>query len=191
MADAAAQADQARSIHAAAQSSVRAADAAYEVAMAALQVAQRDLERAHVKAPVAGVVTNLTLRAGDYGQAGQSRLAIIASDTYWVYGYFEETRLTNIHVGDTAEIRLMAGGERLTGRVESIATGIEDRDNSDSGGQLHNVNPVFTWIRLAQRIPVRIALDPPPSDVLLVSGMTCTVSLSPSAPKAAPKKETL
>ncbi|MNB73947.1 MULTISPECIES: HlyD family secretion protein [Stenotrophomonas] len=180
MADASAAADQARSSHTAARSGVHAAEAAYEAALAARQVAQRDLERSRVTAAVDGVVTNLTLRTGDYGQAGQSRMAIIASGSYWVYGYFEETRLPGIRIGDTADIRLMAGGRHLTGRVESIATGIEDRDNAGGDGQLHNVNPVFTWIRLAQRIPVRIALDPVPSDVMLVSGMTCTVTLTPA-----------
>lgn len=178
-ADYAAQADQAMSGYQASRSAQRASDASYQAALAARAVARRNLERSVVRAPVDGVITNLSLRPGDYASAGTPRMAMVDSASFWVYGYFEETKLSRIHPGDRASIRLMSGDQILYGHVESIASGIVDRDNPAGDTLLHNVNPVFTWVRLAQRIPVRIALDPVRPGIQLVSGMTCTISLTP------------
>jgi len=104
-------------------------------------------------------------------------MALIDSDTLRVEGYFEETKLPRIHVGDKASIRLMGDKAILTGRVESFAGGIEDRERTAGANLLASVNPTFSWVRLAQRVPVRIALDPLPDDVRLVSGRTATVSV--------------
>jgi RND family efflux transporter MFP subunit len=149
-------------------------------AEAALDAAQLNLERTHVVAPVDGYVTNLNTHRGDYAVAGTAKLAIIDSRSFWVYGYFEETKLPRIRVGDKATMQLMSGGV-LHGHVESISRGIYDRDNPESRELLADVNPTFNWVRLAQRVPVRIRIDSVPASVSLSAGTTCTVAVtSPS-----------
>ncbi len=113
---------------------------------------------------------------GDYAAAGAPKLAVIDAHSFWVYGYFEETKLPHVQVGAAAEMRLMSG-QTLRGHVESIARGIYDRDNPQSRELTADVNPTFNWVRLAQRVPVRIALDPLPEGLLLAAGTTCTVVL--------------
>ena len=156
-----------------------AAQAQYQQAIAQLDAAKLNLERTHVVAPVDGYVTNLAVYRGDYAIAGSPRLAIVDSHSFWVYGYFEETKLPHVRIGDQAEMRLMSGGV-LRGHVESISRGIYDRDNPQSRELLADVNPTFNWVRLAQRVPVRIKIDSVPGDVLLSAGTTCTVVVTPS-----------
>jgi RND family efflux transporter MFP subunit len=151
-----------------------AADAAYQQALAALNAAKLNLERTRVLSPVDGYVTNLETFRGDYATVGSSKLAIVDSHSFWVYGYFEETKLPHVMVGDRAEMRLMSGGV-LQGHVESISRGIYDRDNPQSRELLADVNPTFNWVRLAQRVPVRIRIDHVPDGVTLSAGTTCTV----------------
>ena len=146
-------------------------------AQSALELAKLNLERTEVKSPVNGYVSNLNVFEGDYAQAGAAKLAVVDSDSFWIYGYFEETKLPAIRVGDTAEIRLMSGGEPLIGHVESIARGISDRDNPVGAEGLSNVNPTFSWVRLAQRVPVRVHIDEAPDGVLVAAGMTCTIAI--------------
>jgi multidrug resistance efflux pump len=157
-----------------------AAEAAVKAAVVAQQTAALNLARSEVRAPSDGFITNLNLYPGDFATAGSARMALIDSNSFWVYGYFEETKLPRVHVGDRAVVRLMAGGEDIQGHVDSLASGIADRDNPTSNGDLlADVNPVFTWVRLAQRVPVRIHLDRVPATVKLAMGMTCTVTLQP------------
>jgi RND family efflux transporter MFP subunit len=146
-------------------------------ARVARDTAQLNLERTTIRAPVAGVVTNVELQPGDYASAGRQVLALVATDTIHVDGYFEETKLPRIRVGDQAVVHIMGIPTALPGRVESIAAGIEDRERGASSNALANVNPSFSWVRLAQRIPVRIKLDPPTGDVRLITGRTATVSI--------------
>ena len=153
------------------------AQASVDAAQATLDVAKLNLARATLYAPVNGYVTNLALRRGDYVGAGQARIALIDSDSFWVYGYFEETKLGAVHVGEPATIKLMAYAPLLTGHVESITRGIQDQNGTANRLGLQDVNPVFTWVRLAQRIPVRIHIDHIPAGVLLAAGMTCSVSV--------------
>ncbi|MBB5498481.1 HlyD family secretion protein [Paraburkholderia sp. MM5384-R2] len=155
-----------------------AADAAYQQALAALDAAKLNLERTRVVSPVDGYVTNLSVFRGDYASAGAAKLAIVDSHSFWVYGYFEETKLPHVRVGDQAEVRLMSGGT-LQGHVESISRGIYDRDNPQSHELLADVNPTFNWVRLAQRVPVRVRIDSVPPDVMLAAGTTCTVVVRP------------
>lgn len=136
------------------------------------------MPRTEVRAPVDGYVTNLNLFAGDYARRGEALLALVDRHSFYVYGYFEETRLPLIRAGDRAELRLMSG-ERLTGRVDSLARGIYDRDNPESRELTADVNPTFSWVRLARRVPVRIHLDALPEGLELAAGMTCTVIVSP------------
>jgi RND family efflux transporter MFP subunit len=156
-----------------------AAEAQYQQALAALDAAKLNLERTRVVSPVDGYVTNLNVYRGDYAIAGSAKLAIVDSHSFWVYGYFEETKLPHVKIGDKADIRLMSGGT-LKGHVESISRGIYDRDNPESRELLADVNPTFNWVRLAQRVPVRVKIDSVPDGVLLSAGTTCTVVVTPS-----------
>jgi multidrug resistance efflux pump len=149
-------------------------------AMAGLDVAKLNLRRATVIAQVNGVVTNFSLRPGQYVNAGGSVFALIDRDTLRIEAYIEETKLRRIHVGDSAKVLLMGDDQELPGHVESIAFGIEDQSRGPSGDLLANVNPTFNWVRLAQRVPVRVKLDRVPDDVHLVSGRTATVSIGDS-----------
>ncbi|OIR12301.1 p-hydroxybenzoic acid efflux pump subunit AaeA [mine drainage metagenome] len=155
------------------------AKAEYEEAIAERDHAKLNVERTAVRAPVDGWVSNLLVRPGDYAQAGAAKLAIIDQKSFWVYGYFEEHKLPLIHIGDPAEVRMLGTNQILQGHVESIARGITDRDNPTDVRLLANVNPSFNWVRLAQRIPVRIHLDHIPTDMTLVAGMTCSVIVKP------------
>ena len=167
------------------------------VHQAEVQLAQArlNLTRTQVRAPTNGYVTNLNLHVGDYLNAGSPVLALVNSDAFYVAGYFEETKLKHIRVGDRVRVMLMGADAPLFGRVASIANGIQDRElTSSQDGQLANVNPTFQWVRLAQRIPVRIQLDPLPSQVRLVAGQTASVEIIPasssqaaSAPSASPQ----
>jgi RND family efflux transporter MFP subunit len=153
-------------------------------------IARLNLERTTIYAPVDGVVTNVELQPGDYASAGRQLLALVASGTIHVDGYFEETKLPQIRVGDRAIVHIMGIKAALTGTVESIDAGIEDRERSSSSTALANVNPTFSWVRLAQRIPVRIKLDPTGGNIRLIAGRTATVSIV-DPPGRAPEGESL
>ncbi|MCW2316710.1 RND family efflux transporter, MFP subunit [Rhodoblastus acidophilus] len=158
----------------------RAAAASVDEARAALAAAELNLERTVVRSPVNGVVTNLHLRRGDFLGAGQASLAVIDSESYWLAGYFEETQLAAIHPGDEAHFVLMGYPDRVFGgKVDSISRGIADQDGGAGGAALANVNPVFTWVRLAQRIPVRIALGEVSDETPMRAGLTATISIGP------------
>ncbi|QJP14167.1 HlyD family secretion protein [Starkeya sp. ORNL1] len=152
--------------------------AAYRQAMADRDLARLNLERSEVKASVNGVITNLSLRPGDYVNAGQAEVALVDTDSLRVEGYFEETKLSRIKVGNPVSIKLMGQSAVLAGHVESIAAGIEDRERTVGNGLLANINPTFNWVRLAQRVPVRIAFDTVPDDARLVAGLTATVAVA-------------
>ncbi|MBX8492754.1 HlyD family secretion protein [Pseudomonas cichorii] len=150
----------------------------YQLAQARLEAAELNLSRTRVLASVDGYVTNLNVHRGDYARAGEAKMAVVDMHSFWVYGFFEETKLPHVHVNDPAEMQLMSG-EVLKGHVESIARGIYDRDNPQSRELIADVNPTFNWVRLAQRVPVRIHLDQVPDGLLLAAGMTCTVVVAP------------
>lgn len=147
----------------------------------ALETARLNLARTEVRASVAGTVSNLDLRPGDYATAGHPEFAIIDRGSLHIIGYFEETKLPRVHVGDPVRVRLMGDEEVITGHVQSIAGGIEDRDRSAGANLLANVNPTFSWVRLAQRIPVRVTIDRLPRGEMLVVGRTATVEVLPRA----------
>lgn len=163
-----------------AETAAATAATAYDQALATLNIAQLNLDRTEVRSPVNGYVTNLRLNAGDYATAGKAVVAVVNSDSFYVSGYFEETKLRNIHVGDRAVVRLMGFSDGIEGHVESVARAIVDREMIQGAGDLiANVNPTFSWVRLAQRIPVRIALDHVPDTVRLSAGMTATIAVEP------------
>lgn len=150
----------------------------YQQAQAQLDAAELNLARTRVVASVDGYVTNLNVHVGDYARVGEAKLAVVDMNSFWVYGFFEETKLPHVKVGDPAEMQMMSG-ERLKGHVESISRGIYDRDNPESRELIADVNPTFNWVRLAQRVPVRIHIDEVPEGMLLAAGTTCTVIVRP------------
>ena len=152
-----------------------ATHAQYEQAVANLKQAQVNLERTEIRAPVDGWVTNLLAQRGDYATAGQNLLSLTDANSFWVDGYFEETGVAPIQVGDSADVKLMGG------HVESIARAINVANAQPNGQGVATVNPIFTWVRLAQRIPVRIQIDQVPKGVVLVAGMTATVQIDTRA----------
>ncbi|MDD2088674.1 HlyD family secretion protein [Pseudomonas guariconensis] len=158
------------------QSNLGLAQANVQLAEATLKQARLDLERTRVTAPVSGYVTNLLTRQGDFAQSGTPLLALVDSSSFHVSGYFEETKLPKIKVGSHARIALMSG-EVLEGTVESIAYAITDRENQPGNRLLANVNPSYTWVKLAQRIPVRLRLERSADAPPLRAGTTATVTI--------------
>ncbi|WP_018390199.1 HlyD family secretion protein [Ancylobacter sp. FA202] len=153
------------------------AAAAYQQALANRDQARLNLGRTRIVSPVNGYVTNLLAQPGDYATNGQRVLSVVDSDSFWVDAYFEESVLNGIRLGDTARVALMAYPQKLTGTVTGIGRGIAVPNAQPDGSGLATVNPVFTWVRLAQRVPVRIVLDHVPPDITLAAGLTATVSI--------------
>ena len=154
----------------------RAAEAAVLGADAQLQHAQLNLEFTQVKAPVDGYVTNLNLRLGSHAVANQPALALIDTNSFWVYGFFKETSIGKIRKGDKAIVTLMSYPDaHIEGYVDSLGWGIAQEDGSTGFELLPNVSPTFEWIRLAQRVPVRVHLDYVPRGVQLRIGTTASV----------------
>ncbi len=155
------------------------AEAAYQTALANLEQARINYKRTQVRSPVNGYVTNLSAQLGNYANVGSLQLSLVNSDSYWIDAYFEETALSRIHEGDAATIKLMGYTPLLRGRVEGLARGIDVPNAAPDASGLASVNPIFTFVRLAQRVPVRIHIDEVPDDVKLVAGMTATVQIEP------------
>ncbi|MBV8089666.1 MAG: HlyD family secretion protein [Alphaproteobacteria bacterium] len=161
------------------------AQAQYQQAQANLDQARVNLERTEIRSPVNGWVTNLLAQLGDYAHVGTNEISLVDADSFWVDGYFEETNLAPILVGDPASIKLMGYSQIVRGHVDSIARGINVSNAQPNGEGLANVNPIFTWVRLAQRIPVRVHIDQVSEGVVLAAGMTATVQIDPRPPQLA------
>jgi multidrug resistance efflux pump len=151
-------------------------------AQAAVDLAKYDLARTTLYAPVTGIITHLRLQPGDYATAGHPYITLIDAHSFQVIAYFEETKLAHVHEGDRASIRLMGFPERLQGHIGSIGRGINDQNDQVNARGLPEVDPVFDWVRLAQRIPVDVIIDQVPPGVLLASGMTCSVNVGREVP---------
>jgi RND family efflux transporter MFP subunit len=160
-------------------SSALAAQAAYQQAQANLDHARVNLTRTRILSPVNGFVTNLLAQLGDYASVGQRRISVVDTDSFWVDGYFEETSLGKIHDGDPATIKLLSYRQLVRGHVQGVARGINIPNALPDEAGLASVNPIFTWVRLAQRVPVRIHIDHVPDGIRLVAGMTATVQIDP------------
>lgn len=160
-------------------SSASVAVANYQGALATLELAKLNLSHAIVRSPVDGYVTHLRLRPGDYATAGVTKVAIVDANSFWVVGYFEETKLNHIQKGNTAHISLMGFEQVITGHVESIGHGIDDSNDEAGGLGLPSVEPTFSWVRLAQRIPVRIHIDTLPEGIELIAGLSASISVNP------------
>lgn len=159
------------------QSNASIARAKVQQATADLRQARVNLERTRIVAPVDGWVTNLLAQLEDYADIGQSEVSLVDSDSFWVDAYFEENQLASIHEGDAATIKLMGYRQTVRGHVAGISRGIDVPNAQPNKQGLATVNPIFTWVRLAQRIPVRIHLDKVPQGVRLVAGLTATVEI--------------
>ena len=146
-------------------------------ARAEVKAAALNLARSDVRAPRSGHITNLRLAEGNYVNAGQPVMALVDDSTFYVQAYFEETKLPRIKVGAPVKVWLMSAGEPMQGHVESISRGITDRNATPDSQLLAEVEPTFNWVRLAQRIPVRISLDEVPEGFALSAGMTASVQV--------------
>jgi multidrug resistance efflux pump len=153
------------------------AEASLAQAKAQLSQAQVNLERTRILSPVDGYVTNLLAQLGDYVNVGVNTISIVDANSFWIDGYFEETKVAPIRVGDPAQIKLMGYSQVTRGHVDSIARAINVANAQPNNQGVATVNPIFTWVRLAQRIPVRIHIDEVPPDVVLSAGMTATVEI--------------
>ncbi|MEQ5776238.1 HlyD family secretion protein [Thalassospira sp. NFXS8] len=151
------------------------ANAAVELAKADLDLVKLNLKRTKVRAPVDGTLTNFSMRPGNYVGAGNAIAALIDAHSYYVAGYFEETKLPRIAIGDRVEVQLMGEEHPIYGHVASISAGIQDSERTGATGSLANIKPTFSWVRLAQRVPVRVTLQDVPADVRLVAGRSATV----------------
>jgi multidrug resistance efflux pump len=163
-------------------SNALASQAAYRQAVANLDQAQVNLKRTEIRSPVNGYVTNLLAQLGDYATVGENLISLVDADSFWVDGYFEETSLGGIKPGDPATVKLMGWPQPVQGHVASISRAITVANAAPGQQGLASVNPIFTWVRLAQRIPVRIHIDKVPASVHLAAGMTATVEIDPPRP---------
>ncbi|SEE75648.1 RND family efflux transporter, MFP subunit [Rhizobiales bacterium GAS191] len=160
-------------------SALNQAEAIVALDKAAIAKAQLNLSRTVIRSPVTGYVTNLLAQLGDYATVGQTKISLVDADSFWVDAYFEESNLGRIHEGDAATVKLMAYPQVVRAHVGSVARGINVPNAQPDQAGLASVNPIFTWVRLAQRVPVRIHIDQVPDGVRLVAGMTATVQIDP------------
>ena len=146
-------------------------------AKASLDLAEFNIFRTKIFATTDGYVANLNLRVGDYAASSETLMIVLNEDTFWVEAYFEETKLLGIKVGDKAAIDLMAYDKPLSGEVISFSRGIANPNNNPGYLGLQQVNPIFDWVRLAQRIPVYVKIDTIPDGMHLIAGMTASVAV--------------
>jgi RND family efflux transporter MFP subunit len=158
------------------------AEATYRQTLANLAQARVNLGRTSIRSPVNGYVTNLTTQLGDYATVGKNVISMVNADSFWVDGYFEETNIGRIHVDDPARVKLMGYAKPLQGHVESVARGITVPNAEAGQSGLATVSPIYTWVRLAQRIPVRIHIDRVPPGVDLAAGQTATIEIKSKQP---------
>jgi RND family efflux transporter MFP subunit len=162
-------------------STLRQSEAVVVLDKVAIDKAELNLRRTMVRSPVNGYVTNLLSQLGDYANVSQKIISVVDTDSFWVDGYFEETGLGRIQDGDPALIKLMGYSQVVHSHVGGIARGIYVPNAQPDQAGLASVNPIFTWVRLAQRVPVRIRIDQVPDGVRLVAGMTATVQIDPQS----------
>jgi RND family efflux transporter MFP subunit len=170
-----------RQIH---EANAAASQAQYQAAQVSRNQTKVNLERTELRSPVNGWITNLLTQVGDYASVGRNVISVVDADSFWIDAYFEETRLSLIREGDIAKIKLMGHSELILGEVAGLARGINVANAQPDPAGLANVNPIFTWVRLAQRIPVRINIHHVPEGVRLVTGLTATVQIEPRSPSS-------
>ncbi len=154
------------------------AQAEMRSALVAVDKAKLDMEHTVLRAPVDGYITRLRLNKGDYAVTGQPNVALVDANSFRIIGYFEETKLHGIQPGASAQIRLMGFDDEIPGRVVSIGRGIADANQQADAQGLPSVAPSFSWVRLAQRIPVRIEFEQLPQNIVLAAGMTGSIEVT-------------
>ena len=159
------------------QSRESRAQSAVAAAQVAVDAAKLNLERSVIRSPVDGYLNDRAPRAHEFVTAGRPVLSVVDGESFHIDGYFEETKLEHIRIGQAVDIRVLGDNTRLRGHVQSIVAAVEDRDRSSGTNLLPSVNPAFSWVQLAQRIPVRIAFDDVPADFRMIAGRTATVSI--------------
>jgi multidrug resistance efflux pump len=153
-------------------------NAQVRLAKAKVRTAELNLDFTQQKAPVDGYVTNLNLRLGSQAVENQPIMALVDVNSYWVTGFFRENYVKDIREGDRAVVTLMSYPDKpLAGHVDSLGWGIAQDDGSTGFDLLPNISPTFEWIRLAQRVPVRVHLDLDklPEGIQLRVGTTASV----------------
>lgn len=146
-------------------------------AKAEARLAKINLDRTSVYAPADGTINNIELRQGNYVVAAKPVMSLVEANSFYVTGYFEETKLPNIKIGDKANTELMSGGELLHGHVISIGKAVADNNTDVNSQLLPKVQQTYDWVRLSKRIPVNIALDVIPKSVNLIFGINATVTI--------------
>lgn len=160
------------------EASYRESLAQIDVASESLRAAKLNLDYTRIRASVDGYVSNIDFQIGTQAVASQPILALVDSNSFWVFGYFRETEIGQFQIGDPARVTLLAYPDRpLPGVVESLGWGIAPSDGNTGHNLLPSIKPVFQWIRLAQRVPVRIKLDPVPADIELRFGLSASVMI--------------
>jgi multidrug resistance efflux pump len=167
-------------------STLHEAESVVALDKAAVAKARLELSRTVIRSPVNGYVTNLQAQLGDFATVGQKLISVVDTDSFWVDGYFEETSIGRIHEGDPATVKLMGYSQLVRGHVGGVARGINIPNAQPDQAGLASVNPIFSWVRLAQRVPVRIRIDQVPEGVRLVAGITATVQID-AHPRASPQ----
>jgi RND family efflux transporter MFP subunit len=170
-----------RQIH---EANAAASQAQFQATQVSRDQAKVNLDRTEIRSPVNGWVTNLLTQVGDYASVGRNVISLVDADSFWIDAYFEETKLPSIHEGDLAKIKLMGHKDIIMGEVGSLARGINVANAQPDPAGLANVNPIFTWVRLAQRVPVRINIKNLPEGTRLVTGLTATVQIEPRPPSS-------
>ena len=146
-------------------------------AQATRDLARLDLERTVIRAPADGWITNLNVYAGEFITRGSTAVALVKQHSFYVMAYLEETKLERVRPGYRAEITPLGSNRVLKGTVDSMAAGVTNASSSVDSKGMATVDSNLEWVRLAQRVPVRIHLDDEPGN-LWPAGTTATVVIT-------------
>ncbi len=152
-------------------------EADFKNAKADFETAKINLRRTKIYAPITGTINNISLRQGNYATASEPVMSIVKNNSFYITGYFEETKLPNIQIGKKVQIQLMSNTEPLHGHVISIGKAIADDNTNVNSQLLPKVQQTYDWVRLSKRIPVDISLEDIPENINLVSGINATVKI--------------
>ncbi|MBV7405061.1 p-hydroxybenzoic acid efflux pump subunit AaeA [Enterobacter sp. ENT03] len=146
-------------------------------AQATLDLAKLDLERTVIRAPAAGWITNLNVYTGEFITRGSTAVALVKQNSFYVLAYMEETKLEGVRPGYRAEITPLGSNRVIKGTVDSVAAGVTNASSSRDAKGMATIDSNLEWVRLAQRVPVRIRLDDQKEN-LWPAGTTATVVIT-------------
>lgn len=147
-------------------------------AIAVRDLAQLDLERTTVRAPADGWVTNLNVHAGEFITRGSTAVALVKKNSFYVIAYLEETKLEGLSKGDRAEITPLGSNRIMHGTVDSLAAAVNNSSSTPNSKGLASIDSNLEWVRLAQRVPVKIILDEKDEQHSYPAGTTATVVIT-------------